>query len=63
MDEQLDVRALRTRLRMTQAELGSVVGVDQSTVSNWETGTEPRGPAKKLLRELGSRSNADEVAS
>ena len=63
MDEQIDIRALRTRLRMTQAELGAFVGVDQSTVSNWETGTEPRGPAKKLLRELEARASADEVAS
>lgn len=52
MEQEIDVRSLRTNLRMTQAELGAAVGVDQSTVSLWETGTTPRGPAKKLLQML-----------
>lgn len=50
MEAELDVRKLRDKLRMTQAQLASEIGVDQSTVSLWETGhSRPRGPALKLL--------------
>lgn len=52
MEQQIDVKALRAKLKMTQAELAVAMGVDQSTVSNWETGTTPRGPARKLLLAL-----------
>ncbi len=55
-DEALDVKALRDRLKLTQAQLGEAVGVDQSTVSNWEKQvTVPRGPARKVLRSLASQ--------
>ncbi len=55
MEDDLDVKALRARLKLTQAQLGEAVGVDQSTVSNWENGSPPRGPARKLLVKLASR--------
>lgn len=58
MEQEIDVRSLRTNLGMTQTELGAAVGVDQSTVSLWETGTKPRGPAKKLLQMLAEASPA-----
>ena len=52
-DEPIDVKALRERLNLTQAKLAEVVGVDQSTVSNWEKQvTVPRGPARKLLQSI-----------
>lgn len=52
MEQQIDVRAIRVSLGLTQAQLGEAVGVDQSTVSNWENGMMPRGPARKLLQTL-----------
>lgn len=52
MEQQIDVRAIRVSLGLTQAQLGEAVGVDQSTVSNWENGMLPRGPARKLLQTL-----------
>ena len=52
MEPKLDVRAIRANLGFTQAQLGEAVGVDQSTVSNWEKGSPPRGPARKLLEQL-----------
>lgn len=56
MDKQIDIRALRLSLGLTQEELADRVGVDQSTVSNWErdNGTTPRGPALKLLNSLAA---------
>lgn len=62
METQIDVRSLRNSLGLTQAQLADAVGVDQSTVSNWENGITPRGPAKKLLQSL-SAGQPDRVAS
>ena len=52
MEHSINVKDLRTTLKMTQAELGAAIGVDQSTVSLWEAGMKPRGPALKLLSML-----------
>lgn len=52
----IDVKTLRASLGWTQAQLGAELGVDQSTVSNWESGGTPRGPALKLLHSLWDRS-------
>lgn len=52
MDQEIDVKAIRTTLDMTQAELADAVGVDQGTVSKWENGSTPRGPARILLQQL-----------
>jgi DNA-binding transcriptional regulator YiaG len=58
-DHVIDVKALRERLKLTQAKLAEAVGVDQSTVSNWEKHvTVPRGPARKLLHSLASAAEA-----
>jgi DNA-binding transcriptional regulator YiaG len=56
METELDIKEIRRALDMTQAQLGEEVGVDQSTVSNWETGTSPRGPARKLLSALAAKA-------
>jgi DNA-binding transcriptional regulator YiaG len=56
MDTQIDIKEIRRALDLTQAQLGEEVGVDQSTVSNWETGTIPRGPARKLLAALAAKA-------
>lgn len=52
MQQVLDVKAIRATLNWTQAQLGSAVGVDQSTISNWENGKQPKGPARMLLEKL-----------
>ncbi|MBP0438443.1 helix-turn-helix domain-containing protein [Tianweitania sediminis] len=57
MDTLLDVKALRVALGLSQAQLGEAVGVDQSTVSNWENGKSPRGPARLLLQRLSKNSS------
>lgn len=45
-----DIRDLRTRLGWSQKRLAEHLGVDQSTVSNWETSGKPvRAPIAKLL--------------
>jgi DNA-binding transcriptional regulator YiaG len=56
MKNEINVRKLREDLGMTQAQLAAEVGVDQSTVSLWETTeTKPRGPALKLLAMIEAR--------
>jgi len=53
MEHDLDIRATRDHLGMTQAQLAEAVGVDQSTVSNWERGVgRVRGPARKMIERL-----------
>lgn len=53
MEREIDIKAIRAELGLTQAALAAEVGVDQSTVSNWENGaTTPRGPARKLLQSM-----------
>lgn len=53
MENELDIKTIRENLGgVTQAQLADAMGVDQSTVSNWENGQRPRGPARKLLLSL-----------
>jgi len=56
MEHDIDIRAIRSQLGLTQAQLAEAVGVDQSTVSNWERGAAPRGPARKLIERLTKES-------
>jgi DNA-binding transcriptional regulator YiaG len=60
MDKQIDIKALRLSLgKISQEELASLLGVDQSTISNWERdSTTPRGPALKLLNKLAAETRA-----
>lgn len=58
MENELDVKAIRETLGLTQAQLATEVGVDQSTISNWENGQTPRGPARRLLLTLLSKPKA-----
>src|SRR5690606_8910472 len=45
------IRALRTRLGLTQAGLADRLGTRQQTVSEWETGaSSPRRMSRRLLR-------------
>lgn len=46
-------RPLRKSIGWSQAKLGNALGLDQSTISDWETGkSEPRGPALILFNRL-----------
>lgn len=45
------LRAARERLRLTQEELASKVGVSRATVGSWEKGTPPRS-SLGLIREV-----------
>ena len=45
------IRAARTRLKMTQADLARAAGVEQQTVSGWETDPERR-PQRTLVPTL-----------
>jgi DNA-binding transcriptional regulator YiaG len=56
MENEIDVRALREKLGLTQVQLAVALGVDQGTVSKWENGGKPRGPATILLQNLASSS-------
>jgi DNA-binding transcriptional regulator YiaG len=56
MEQQINVKAIREALGLSQAALGEAVGVDQSTVSNWENGKSPRGPARKILEGLAQQA-------
>lgn len=54
-----EVRKLREKLRLTQAELAQRLGVTQTCVSYWEAGIRsPRGPAAILLETLAGQSGA-----
>ena len=45
-----EIRKLRTDRKMSQRELGELLGIEQATVSRLENGEwEPSGPVKKLL--------------
>jgi DNA-binding transcriptional regulator YiaG len=51
----VDVRALRTRLGMSQESFAGRYGLDVATVRNWEQGrTKPEGPAATLLQLIDS---------
>ena len=46
-----DVRAVRAKLKTTQAEFALLIGVSVATLRNWEQGRRsPDGPALALLR-------------
>jgi len=45
-----DIRAIRTKLHVSQNEFALMLGVSSRTLQNWEQGRrEPEGPAKALL--------------
>jgi putative transcriptional regulator len=49
--EQVDVKSVRSGLRMSQAEFANAFGFELATVKNWEQGRRmPEKPARILLR-------------
>ena len=60
----IDIGQLRKKLGsddkpISQAELARRLGVNQGTISRWETGEdEPTGPAEILLRQIAEQVGA-----
>jgi DNA-binding transcriptional regulator YiaG len=51
------IRAIRSRLGLTQQELADMIAASQVTVARWETGVnEPKGAYLKALKELAKRA-------
>ena len=47
------IKELRKRTRLSQPDFATLLGVQVSTLRNWEQGRrEPTGPAKALLRAI-----------
>lgn len=56
-----DIRAVRAKLGVSQAEFALMIGVSVSTLQNWEQGRrQPEGPARALLKVAAE--NPDAVA-
>lgn len=48
-----ELKSARNTLGMNQPAFAEALGVDQGTVSKWETGkVNPSGPAKKLIARM-----------
>ena len=46
-----DIRGIRAKLGLSQAEFALLIGVSVATLQNWEQGRrQPEGPARALLR-------------
>lgn len=63
-----EIKAMRLQLRETQATFAERFGVDQGTVSRWETEGPPfRGPGRKVIElvwpSLTTQQETSEVAS
>ena len=55
----VDIKRIRRRLHVSQAQFSLMIGVSKSTLQNWEQGRrEPEGPAKALLRVVDKRPEA-----
>ena len=54
-----DIKRIRRRLNVSQAQFALMIGVNKSTLQNWEQGRrEPEGPAKALLRVVDKKPEA-----
>src|SRR5437660_7577799 len=59
----IDVRAVRRRLGLSQAEFAAKFGFQAATLKNWEQGrTRPDGPARVLLDVIARHPEAVEDA-
>ena len=52
-----DLKALRRRKRLSQKELGTLVGVSRHTVQTWEDGTAQ--PRREHIRKLAEALDVD----
>jgi putative transcriptional regulator len=52
----LEVKSVRRKLRVSQAQFAHLIGVSASTLRNWEQGrTYPEGAARALLKVAAKR--------
>ncbi len=57
--DSIDVKAIRSNVKMTQTEFASNFGISLGTLRHWERGDRtPRGPALVLLTVLSKNPNA-----
>ncbi len=57
--EEIDVRAIRRRAKMSQAEFARCFGVSLRTVQDWEQGRRvPSGPARAFLAVIAREPEA-----
>ena len=57
-----DVKRVRAKLRLTQDELASLVGVTRNTVARWEMGMHPVSlPIERLIRTLAGSRTTDKT--
>ena len=55
----VDIKRIRSRLNVSQAQFALMIGVSKATLQNWEQGRrEPEGPAKALLRVVDKQPKA-----
>lgn len=55
----VDIKAIRSRLDVSQREFALMIGVSVATLRNWEQGRRsPRGPARALLRVASENPDA-----
>jgi putative transcriptional regulator len=51
--DSIDVRAIRQQTGLSQAKFAELLGIELSTLRNWEQGRrQPTGPARALLRAI-----------
>ena len=48
--DRIDVKAIRRRLSMSQAQFARAFGLNTRTVQNWEQGDQPQDVARAYLR-------------
>lgn len=57
--ETVDVKAIRTKLKLTQAAFAETFGFELATVRHWEQGRrQPEGPARILLTVIENEPEA-----
>jgi len=57
-----EIRAIRKRAKLTQAEMAEKLAVTRDSVASWEIGrSKPLGPAEILIRQIQAQLDATEV--
>ena len=54
-----DIKSIRHRMKKSQSEFATMIGVSVSTLQNWEQGRRrPEGPARALLKIAAEKPDA-----